>query len=364
MLVFGTRAEAIKMVPLVLAMKKSQTLEPIVITTGQHKEMLNQVMNIFDITSDYDMAIMQPNQTLSDITSKVLEGMEVAIERILPDMVLVHGDTTTSISAALAAFYHQVSIGHVEAGLRTYDKYSPFPEEMNRQLTSRLADLHFAPTERSLLNLESEGIHDNIYITGNTSIDVVQYTTTLKYENELLDRIKRQDKRMILMTIHRRENLETNMENIFRAIKEIVVRRLDVEVVFPMHLNPKVQQVANEILGDHERIHLIQPLDVVGFHHYMKASYFIITDSGGVQEEAPSLGVPVLVARDTTERPEGVASGNLKLVGVDPRKIIREGLTLLDNVNAYITMSQAKNPYGDGQTSNRIIQIIENSSLF
>lgn len=359
MLVFGTRPEAIKMAPLVLAMKKSQIIEPIVVTTGQHKEMLDQVMTIFGITSDYDMAIMQPKQTLSDITSKVLEGMKVAIARFSPDMVLVHGDTTTSIAAALGAFYQQVPIGHVEAGLRTNDKYSPFPEEMNRQLTGRLANLHFAPTNGALSNLQSEGLKENIYVTGNTSIDAVHYTTTLAYQNDLLDEVVNKGNRMMLMTIHRRENLEINMENIFKAIKDIIERRTDVEVVFPMHLNPRVQQAAKNILGSHERIHLIQPLDVVGFHHFMKAAHLIVTDSGGVQEEAPSLAVPVLVARDTTERPEGVAAGNLKLVGVDPSTLISECLNLLDNAAAHTVMSQADNPYGDGLSSQRITEIIE-----
>lgn len=359
MLVFGTRPEAIKMAPLVLAMKKAKKIEPIVVTTGQHKEMLEQVMSIFGITSDYDMAIMQPKQTLSDITAKVLDGMKIAIARFAPDMVLVHGDTTTSIAAALGAFYQQVPIGHVEAGLRTNDKYSPFPEEMNRQLTGRLADLHFAPTNRALANLQSEGTTENVYVTGNTSIDAVHYTTKLAYQNDLLDQISDNGNRMMLMTIHRRENLEINMENIFKAIKDIVERRIDVEVVFPMHLNPRVQKAAKAILGNHERIHLIQPLDVVGFHHFMNAAHFIVSDSGGVQEEAPSLAVPVLVARDTTERPEGVAAGNLKLVGVNPSVLISESLTLLDNEAEHTAMSQAENPYGDGLSSQRITKLVE-----
>lgn len=359
MLVFGTRPEAIKMAPLVLALQKSQTMTPIVVTTGQHKEMLQQVMAIFNITADYELNIMAPGQTLTEITTKVLAGLKEIIHETCPDMLLVHGDTTTSISAALAAFYQQVPIGHVEAGLRTLDKYSPYPEEMNRQLTGRLANLHFAPTEQAKANLIQEGITDGVYVTGNTSIDAVHYTTHLPFEHELITAIQQKKRRLVLMTIHRRENLEENMANIFTAIKAVVDQREDIEVVFPVHLNPFIQTTAQTLLGDHPRIHLFAPLDVVSFHHFIKNATFVISDSGGVQEEAPSLGIPVLVARDTTERPEGVAAGNLKLVGVAPQSIIDESLALLDDVTLYTQMSQATNPYGSGNTAVQIVLLLE-----
>lgn len=358
MLVFGTRPEAIKMCPVVRELQKLATeFEPIIVTTGQHKEMLQQVLEIFQIEPTVRLDIMKKGQTLTDITQRVLEGVGHAINQYQPDMILVHGDTTTSVAAALAAFYNQVPIGHVEAGLRTWEKYSPFPEEMNRQLTARMADLHFAPTQKSKENLMQEGIKKHVYVTGNTAIDALAITQERAYYHPILEQVN--EKRMILMTIHRRENLEKNMRAIFTAVHEVVSQYPDVEVVFPMHLNPTIRKEAQELLGNHSKVHLIEPLDVVGFHHFMKHAYLILTDSGGVQEEAPSLGTPVLVARDTTERPEGVEAGTLRLVGTQPDTLVKEMCRLLDDEECYQNMKNIQNPYGDGTSSQKIVSYIE-----
>ena len=319
--------------------------------------MLDQVLKIFKIKPDYDLNIMKPGQTLTHITAEVLKGIEEVIIKEKPDLVLVHGDTTTAMAAALAAFYQQVSVGHVEAGLRTYDKYSPFPEEMNRQIIDRIADFLFAPTETSQKNL-SERLNKNqkIFITGNTAIDALKTTVSKTYSNPVLDWAS--NSRLILMTAHRRENLGEPMRNIFKAIKMIVEEFSDVKVVYPVHLNPKVQSVAKEVLGDNARIKLIEPLDVLDFHNFMEHAYIILSDSGGVQEEAPSLGKPVLVLRDTTERPEGIEAGTLKLVGTDTKNVYEETKLLLTDRSIYSAMSEAKNPYGDGFASSRIVDAI------
>ncbi|WP_040928302.1 non-hydrolyzing UDP-N-acetylglucosamine 2-epimerase [Nosocomiicoccus massiliensis] len=356
MVVFGTRPEAIKMAPLVNALKESNHLEPVVVVTAQHREMLDQVLSAFNITPDYDLNVMRAEQTLSHITSQVLKEMESIIQKETPDMVLVHGDTTTTFSAALAAFYQKVSIGHVEAGLRTYNKFAPYPEELNRQLTTRLADLHFAPTIRAKDNLLKEQVDEStIFVTGNTVIDALNTTVDPNYKSELLSRYK--DKRVILLTAHRRENLGDPMVQIFKAMKHIADTHRDVVIVYPVHKNPKIRQLAEQYLH-HDRIELIEPLDVMDFHNFAAASEIILTDSGGIQEEAPSLNKPVLVLRDVTERPEGVESGVLKIVGTDFEKIIDETNKLLNNREIYDEMTQLKNPYGDGQASHRIVDII------
>lgn len=358
MTVFGTRPEAIKMAPLVLALQTDERFEAITTVTAQHREMLDQVLEIFQIVPDYDLNIMHKEQTLTEITANVLTKLDQVIKAVRPDIILVHGDTTTTFAASVAAFYNQVAIGHVEAGLRTWNKYSPFPEEMNRQMTDDLADLYFAPTEESKANLLKENqAAAKIFVTGNTAIDALKQTVSSDYQHELLAKLDSGHK-LILVTMHRRENQGQPMARVFRTLLEVVEQRPEVEVIYPVHLSPKVQKLAHEILGNHERIHLIAPLDVVDFHNLAAKSYFIMTDSGGVQEEAPSLGKPVLVLRDTTERPEGVSAGTLKLVGTEPAKVKAAMLELLDDPNVYQQMAQAQNPYGDGQASQRILAAI------
>lgn len=359
MTVFGTRPEAIKMAPLVLELQKqSQRFEAITTVSAQHREMLDQVLDIFHIKPDYDLNIMHARQTLIDITSNVLINLDKILKEAKPDIVLVHGDTTTTFAASVAAFYNQIPIGHVEAGLRTWEKYSPYPEEMNRQMTDAMTDLYFAPTTQSKANLLKENHkEDNIYITGNTAIDALKQTVDKGYHHDILDKVS-PDNKLILLTMHRRENQGGPMRRVFKVIREVVESREDVEVIYPVHLSPAVQEAAKEILGNTERIHLISPLDVVDFHNLAARSYFIMTDSGGVQEEAPSLGKPVLVLRDTTERPEGVEAGTLKLVGTESEKVKQEMEELLDNAAEYQRMSQAKNPYGDGKASERILDAI------
>jgi len=360
MTVFGTRPEAIKMAPIVLRMQQDSThFTPITVVTAQHREMLDQVLNIFKITPDYDLNIMKPNQTLAQITSRVLIHLDSVIDEVKPDIILVHGDTTTTFAASVSAFYHQVPLGHVEAGLRTWDKYSPYPEEMNRQLTDILSDYYFAPTSLSRENLLKQNHPDDrIFITGNTAIDALQQTVDENYHHAVLDQIDDQH-RIILLTMHRRENQGEPMQRVFRAIRKVVAAHPDVELVYPVHLSPAVQKIAKAELGDTERIHLIEPLDVVDFHNLAARSYLIMTDSGGVQEEAPSLGKPVLVLRDETERPEGVQAGTLKLVGTDPEVVTEAMETLLTDTQAYRQMADAKNPYGDGHASERILKVIE-----
>jgi UDP-N-acetylglucosamine 2-epimerase (non-hydrolysing) len=358
MTIFGTRPEAIKMAPLVLELKKyPESFETIVTVTAQHREMLDQVLSIFNITPDYDLNIMKDRQTLVDVTTRGLEGLDKIMKEAKPDIVLVHGDTTTTFVASLAAFYNQVSVGHVEAGLRTWNKYSPFPEEMNRQLTGVMADLHFAPTEKSARNLLNENKkEEGIFITGNTAIDALKTTVKDEYKHEVLEKVG--GDRLVLLTAHRRENLGQPMRNMFRAIKRLVEEHDDIQVVYPVHLNPAVREVADEVLGNDSRIHLIEPLDVIDFHNFASRAHLILTDSGGVQEEAPSLGVPVLVLRDTTERPEGIEAGTLKLAGNEEENIYKLAKELLTDEQAHSKMSKATNPYGDGQASYRIAQAI------
>jgi len=356
--VFGTRPEAIKMAPLVLELEKDKDIESIVCVTAQHREMLDQVLNAFNIVPDYDLNIMQQGQTLADITTRALNGLDSVIKECNPDVVLVHGDTSTAMVGALAAFYNQKTIGHVEAGLRTFNKYSPYPEEANRKIIDAIGDLYFAPTELSKSNLLKENVDESkIYITGNTAIDALKTTVKEEYSNEVIDWVG--NDRMILLTAHRRENLGDPMRNIFRAIKRLTETFDDIKVVYPIHLNPKVREVANEILQGNDRIRLIEPLEVLDFHNFINKSYLIMTDSGGIQEEAPSLGKPVLVLRDTTERPEGIDAGTLKLVGTDENTIYNEAKELLENKSSYDKMSGACNPYGDGNASSRIIAAIK-----
>lgn len=358
MSIFGTRPEAIKMAPLVNELEKREEIESIVCVTAQHREMLDQVLEAFKITPNYDLNIMKQGQTLGEITTRALEGLEKVIKETTPDIVLVHGDTTTSFVGALAAFYNQVTVGHVEAGLRTYDKYSPFPEEMNRQMVDRLTDIYFAPTKMSKENLLKEGIDENkIYITGNTAIDAMSTTIDKNYTHKELEWINENEK-MILLTAHRRENLGDPMRNIFKAIKRIIDEFKDVKVIYPIHLNPLVRSIANEIFNNCERVKLIEPLEVFDFHNFENKSYIILTDSGGIQEEAPSLGKPVLVLRDTTERPEGIEAGTLKLVGTDEETIYEETKKLLTEKNEYERMSESSNPYGDGHASEKIVTAI------
>lgn len=360
MVVFGTRPEAIKMAPLVLELQKqSETFETITVVTAQHRQMLDQVLETFRIQPDYDLDIMGKNQSLLDITAKILEKFDPVVKEVQPDMILVHGDTTTTFAASLVAFYNQVRIGHVEAGLRTFDKYSPFPEEMNRQMTDNLADLYFAPTSESKANLLMEHHPESsIFITGNTAIDALRLTVQENYHHQVLDQLDPQ-KKLVLVTMHRRENQGQPMRAVFAALREMVDAHPELEVVYPVHLSPAVQEAAKDILGDHDRIHLIAPLDVFDFHNLASRSYFIMSDSGGVQEEAPSLGKPVLVLRDTTERPEGVKAGTLKLVGTDPERVKEEMTALLTDPDLYQKMSSARNPYGDGKASERIVQAIQ-----
>ena len=357
MTIFGTRPEAIKMAPLVKELESRKEINSIVCVTAQHREMLDQVLNIFKIKPDYDLNIMKQGQSLSEITSRVLLGLEEVIKKEEPNIILVHGDTTTTFAGALAAFYNKVDIGHVEAGLRTYDKYSPFPEEANRIIVDRITDMYFAPTEVSKNNLLKENIDEfKIYVTGNTAIDAMKYTISDNYNNSLFDWVG--DSKLILLTAHRRENLGEPMYNIFRAVKRLVNDNKDIKVIYPIHLNPLVRKIANEVFEDNERIKLIEPLEVVDFHNFINKSYLILTDSGGIQEEAPSLGKPVLVLRDTTERPEGITAGTLKLVGTNEDDIYNEATILLNNKNEYDKMSKASNPYGDGNTSKYIVDAI------
>ena len=357
MTIFGTRPEAIKMAPLVQELKNRKEIECIVCVTAQHREMLDQVLETFKITPDYDLNIMKQGQTLADITTRALMGLENVIKETKPDIVLVHGDTTTTFAGALAAFYNQVDIGHVEAGLRTYDKYSPYPEEMNRQMVSCLTDMNFAPTELSKQNLLNDNKkEETIYVTGNTVIDAMKTTVTDNYYHPVFDWIG--DSKMILLTAHRRENLGEPMRHIFTAIKKIVDEFDDIKVVYPIHMNPKVREIANEVLGDCDKVKMIEPLEVFDFHNFQNKAYLILTDSGGVQEEAPSLGKPVLVLRDTTERPEGIEAGTLKLVGTDTEKIYEATKKLLTDKEEYNKMAKAANPYGDGHASKYIVDAI------
>ena len=357
MTIFGTRPEAIKMAPLVKELEARKEIECIVCVTAQHRQMLDQVLETFEIKPDFDLNIMKPGQTLSDITSRALKGVEEVIREVHPDIVLVHGDTTTTFAGALAAFYNQVDIGHVEAGLRTWNKYSPYPEEMNRQMVGVMADMHFAPTENSKNSLLKEGKKpETIYVTGNTAIDALKTTVNKEYTNPIFDWLG--NDRLILLTAHRRENLGEPMRHMFKAIKRIVDEFDDVKVIYPVHLNPKVRMVADEILGNDSKVKLIEPLEVIDFHNFINRSYLILTDSGGIQEEAPSLGKPVLVLRDTTERPEGIKAGTLKLAGTNEQTIYTLTKELLTNVEIYEKMSSASNPYGDGKASKRIADAI------
>ncbi|MET3575459.1 non-hydrolyzing UDP-N-acetylglucosamine 2-epimerase [Bhargavaea ullalensis] len=358
MTIFGTRPEAIKMAPLVLELNKHpEQIEPIVTVTAQHREMLDQVLHAFGIEPDFDLNIMKSRQTLIDVATRGLEGLDRIMKEAKPDVVLVHGDTSTTFIAGLAAFYNGITVGHVEAGLRTWDKYSPFPEEMNRQLTGVLADLHFAPTEKSAANLIAEGKpEDRIFITGNTAIDALKTTVDESYESPILD--EAEGDRIILLTAHRRENLGEPMRHMFRAISRLLEKHEDTRVIYPVHLNPAVREVADEILGDNPRVRLIDPLEVVDFHNFAARSHLILTDSGGIQEEAPSLGKPVLVLRDTTERPEGIEAGTLKLAGTDEETIFRLADELLSDEAAYASMAKAANPYGDGHASERIVSAL------
>ncbi len=358
MIVFGTRPEAIKLAPLILELKKRPTqFRPFIAVTAQHRQMLDQALGIFNIVPDFDLNLMKDRQTLTEVTVRAIEGLDALMQSKKPDLVLVHGDTTTTFAASLAAYYNHIPLGHVEAGLRTWKKQSPFPEEMNRQLTGVLADLHFAPTQQARMNLLAEGKkEEDIYVTGNTAIDTLQTTIDSSYTHPLLEEIS--SSRIILMTTHRRENLGYPMEEMFKAIKQIADTHEDVQVVFPVHLNPLIQKSAAEILENHPRIQLIPPLDVRDFHNFAFRSYFIMTDSGGVQEEAPSLGVPVLVLRDTTERPEGIAAGTLKLAGTKKASIYHMAHKLLTDPDLHQTMAEAANPYGDGKASVRIAEAI------
>lgn len=356
--IFGTRPEAIKMAPLVKELERREEINSIVCVTAQHREMLDQVLETFNIKPDYDLNIMHAGQTLSDITVNVIKGLDEVIEECKPDIILVHGDTTTTFAAGLSAFYHRVAIGHVEAGLRTWDKYSPYPEEMNRQMVDRMTDMFFAPTEVSKQNLLSENVDEKkIYVTGNTAIDAMKTTVRKDYDNPELNWVK-DNERLILMTAHRRENLGDPMRNIFRAVRRIVEEFMDVKVIYPIHKNPLVRNVANEIFEGCDRIRLIEPLEVFDFHNFQNKSFIILSDSGGIQEEAPSLGKPVLVLRDTTERPEGIKAGTLKLTGTDEETIYQETKRLLTDKEEYERMSKASNPYGDGHASERIADAI------
>ena len=355
--IFGTRPEAIKMAPLINEFKKYQEIESFVCVTAQHRQMLDQVLNIFKIQPDFDLNIMKDRQSLMDVTTLSLDGLDKVIKQVKPDMILVHGDTTTTFAASLAALYNQVAIGHVEAGLRTNNKYSPYPEEMNRQLTSIMADLHFAPTKIAANNLLKENkLAETIFITGNTVIDAQKTTIFKDYHHPLLDELA--GSRLILLTAHRRENLGDTMRSMFKAIRKLVEKHKDIAVVYPVHLNPSVRKAAQDILGNHSQIRLIEPLNAVDFHNFMARSYLILTDSGGIQEEAPSLGIPVLVLRDTTERPEGLDAGTLKLAGTSEQTIYQLADELLTDDDAYSKMSNAKNPFGDGEASRRIAEAI------
>lgn len=361
MSVFGTRPEAVKMAPLVKELERHEEIESIVCVTAQHREMLDQVLELFDIKPDYDLDIMKERQTLTGITNRVLEGLDKVLDEAKPDVVLVHGDTTTSFVAALAAFYKQIKVGHVEAGLRTFNKYEPFPEEMNRKLTGSLADFHFSPTPLAKENLLAERVDEsNIFVTGNTVIDALKTTVEAEYNFTVkeLNEIDYTNKRVITMTAHRRENLGEPLQNICEAVKQLVLEDESVEVVYAVHKNPAVREVAFSILGDLERVHLVEPLDLKDMHNLMKRSYLVMTDSGGLQEEVPSLGKPVLVLRNVTERPEGVEAGTLKLAGIEKETIYGLAKELLTDHVLYAKMAEAKNPFGDGNASRRIVDAI------
>lgn len=360
MSVFGTRPEAIKMCPLIKEMQKHGEIESVVCLTGQHKEMLQQVIDIFCIQVDYNLHIMKPSQTLTSISTDILTLMKPILEKERPDIVLVHGDTTTSFAVALAAFYEQIPVGHVEAGLRTYDKYAPFPEEMNRTLTGRIADIHFAPTKANQQCLEKENINDNVYVTGNTVIDALKTTIKpgYKYKDEQLREINLEGKRVILVTAHRRENLGEPLRHICEAIKEVLSSYPDVEAIYPVHLNPKVRDTVMEVLGEEPKMHLINPIDVEDMHNLMAKSFLVMTDSGGIQEEAPSCGVPVVVLRNETERKEAIDAGTVLLAGTEKADIVREVKSLLEDEEKYRKMAHAVNPYGDGHASERIIDAL------
>lgn len=358
LLVFGTRPEAIKMCPVVNELKKRTSIHTVVCVTGQHREMLDQVLEIFDVKPDYDLAIMKEKQDLFDITQSILNNIKPVLEKEKPDVVLVHGDTTTTFAASLACFYKNIAIGHVEAGLRTYNTLSPYPEEFNRQAVSIISKYNFAPTVTARKNLIEEKKDPNsIYVTGNTAIDALKTTVRADYNHPELKWAR--GSRLVVLTAHRRENLGEPMKNMFRAIKRIIDEYNDVKVIYPIHMNPVVRETANEVFKNTDRIHIIEPLDVLDFHNFMDRSYMILTDSGGIQEEAPSLGKPVLVMRDTTERPEGIAAGTLKLVGTGEETIYEEFKKLLTNSAEYDKMSKASNPYGDGKASERIADILE-----
>lgn len=358
MLVFGTRPEAIKMCPVVNELKSRKNLDVVVCVTGQHRQMLDQVLEAFHVVPDYDLSIMKERQTLFDVTINVLEGMKMVLEEVRPDVVLVHGDTSTTFVTALACFYLQIPVGHVEAGLRTHNIFSPYPEEFNRQAVSIVSTLNFAPTELAKQNLIKEGrIEKSIFVTGNTAIDALKTTVRDDYKHEQLDWA--QGSRLILITAHRRENLGEPMRHMFRAIKCIVDEHEDIKVIYPIHMNPIVREIATEILGNDDRIRIIEPLEVLDFHNFLAKSYLVLTDSGGIQEEAPSLGKPVLVMRDTTERPEGIEAGTLRLVGTDEENIYNHFKVLLEDDVEYRRMSHASNPYGDGLASRRIADILE-----
>lgn len=358
MLVFGTRPEAIKMCPLVNELKKRKSIETVVCVTGQHRQMLDQVLEAFSVVPDYDLSIMKDKQTLFDVTVNILERIKTVLEEVKPDAVLVHGDTSTTFVTALACFYLQIPVGHVEAGLRTYNIYSPYPEEFNRQAVSIISQYNFAPTELSKQNLLKEGKNpESIYVTGNTAIDALKTTVRADYTHPELDWAK--DSRLIMITAHRRENLGEPMRHMFKAIRRVMDEHPDVKAIYPIHMNPVVREIAQEYLGDDDRIHIIEPLDVLDFHNFLSRSYLILTDSGGIQEEAPSLGKPVLVMRDTTERPEGIAAGTLKLVGTEEETIYKEFSRLLSDKDEYEAMSKASNPYGDGHACERIADILD-----
>lgn len=358
MLVFGTRPEAIKMCPLVNELKTRKRIETIVCVTGQHRQMLDQVLDAFHVVPDYDLSIMKQKQTLFDITNNILTGIKTVLEKVKPDVVLVHGDTSTTFATALACFYLQIPVGHVEAGLRTYNIYSPYPEEFNRQAVGIISQYNFAPTELSKQNLLKEGKKaETIYVTGNTAIDALKTTVREDYTHPELEWAA--GSKLILITAHRRENLGEPMKNMFRAIRRVMDEHPDVKAIYPIHMNPVVRETANAILGDDERVHIIEPLDVLDFHNFQSRSHLILTDSGGIQEEAPSLGKPVLVMRDTTERPEGIAAGTLKLVGTEEEVIYENFKLLLEDESEYKKMSNASNPYGDGFACRRIADILE-----
>ncbi len=362
MLVFGTRPEAIKMCPLVNELKKRDTIKTVVCVTGQHREMLTQVLDAFDVVPDYDLSIMKQKQTLFDITTLILERIKVVLEEVKPDVVLVHGDTSTTFVTALACFYMQIPVGHVEAGLRTYNIYSPYPEEFNRQAVSIVSKYNFAPTELSRDNLLKEGRDEaSIYITGNTAIDALKTTVREDYSHPEL--LWAEGSRLIIITAHRRENLGEPMHHMFRAIRRIMDEHPDVKAIYPIHMNPVVREAAEKELGGCDRIHIIEPLEVLDFHNFLSRSYMILTDSGGIQEEAPSLGKPVLVMRDTTERPEGLKAGTLKLVGTDEDVIYSNFKELLENEEAYKAMANASNPYGDGFACRRIADVLEGKEI-